>query len=252
MSDDFTDEELMAYADGEMQAAKAARLADLLPQRPDLARRIALFVATREASAESVRAHLGEPVPGGLKASVEDMIRNASSATVTAMKPAKAAASRQPFRNWALPMAASVLAVISGAIGYWIATQNAGSPGFYEIAAAADPELARLLSSLPAGKSSRLASSGAEIAMISSFHRGDQALCREFRISRADMGNYLVVACHGPGKWGVDFAMRIEGGVGDGYRPASSAETLDAYLEALGAGPALEAEVESDALGKLR
>lgn len=250
MDNDFTDEELMAYADGELAAARAAKLAALLPQRPDLAERIALFVATREASAESVKAHLGgEPVPDALKASVEDMIRTASSATVTTMKPA---ASRRSFRDWAMPMAASVLALISGAIGYWVATENARSPDFYQIAVTADAELAQALSSLPAGKSALLANSGARIGMISSFHRADQALCREFRISRADMGDHLAVACHGPGKWSIDFALRVEGGAGDGYKPASSAQTLDAYLEALGAGPALEAEAESDALGKLR
>jgi anti-sigma factor RsiW len=39
MSDEFTDEELMAYADGELHPARIARLAALLPERPDLAAR---------------------------------------------------------------------------------------------------------------------------------------------------------------------------------------------------------------------
>lgn len=258
MSDDFTDEELMAYADGELDPVRASRLVGLLAMRPDLAERMEMFARTRGVTAESVKAHLDEPVPGRLKASVEDMIRQASrrapsgAAPVTPLTPRKTASRPSPFGYWIAPIAASLIALISGAVGYWVATNQGEPPGYYQVASTADPELTRALSTLPSGGKSRLTGSGAEIALIASFYRGDQVLCREFQIAHAEIGDHLAVACHTAGKWSVDLAIRTSGGTEDGYRPASSAETLDAFLSALGAGPAIVGQAETDALGKIR
>lgn len=248
MSDEFTDEELMAYADGELDAARAAGLAALLLQRPDLARRVALFTQTRAVTAESVRAHLDQPVPAKLTSSIEAMIADKSSATVT---PLRAKRSRSPSGSWLMPIAASLLALISGAVGYWVATERMGSPGGYHIAGAADAELVQLLSTLPSGAKASLGRSGAALTMVSSFHRADDALCREFEMSEATAGNHLAVACHVSGKWTIELALH-NGGPGDVYKPASPAETLEAFLNALGAGPALDDRAEADALGKVR
>jgi hypothetical protein len=251
MSDEFTDEELMAYADGELDEMRAAKLAAVLPQRPDLASRIAVFARTRAVAAESVKAHLDRPVPEKLASSVAAMIADGkSSATVTPLRP-KQEAARGPSGNWLMPIAASLLALISGAVGYWVATERMGAAGNYHIAGAADPELVQLLSTLPSGAKASLAHSGAAITMVSSFHRADQALCREFEMSEVDAGNHLAVACHASGKWTVELALH-NGGPGDVYKPASPAETLEAFLNALGAGPALGDQAEADALGKLR
>ncbi|WP_119271683.1 anti-sigma factor family protein [Taklimakanibacter deserti] len=251
MSDEFTDEELMAYADGELDPARRARLEALLPKRPDLAGRIDMFARARSAAAESVRTHLDEPVPAKLKASVEAMIRQASQPdsadAVVPLRPRK----RTPFAAWAAPIAACLLALVAGAIGYWLATQGTVSSGDYQIAGIADPELDQVLSKLPSGEKSRLAGSGAEISMIASFLRGDQMLCREFGIAHAAMGDHLAIACRSAGKWSIDLALRTAGGAANAYKPASSAETIDAFLHALGAGPALEGQAETDALAKL-
>lgn len=256
MSDDFSDEELMAYADGELVPERAEKLAAALPGRSDLAARVALFAQTRAVTAESVKAHLDGPVPQKLQASVEEMVRKAalqpSAATVTALHPRKAASRPAPFGNWAMPIAASFLAFIAGALGYWLVSGGAPSPSYYQIAGSADPELAQILSKLPSGEKSRLMGSGADVSMIASFYRGDQALCREFAITHVEFGEHLAVACRGAGKWNIDLALRMSGGSGDAYKPASSAETLDAFLEALGAGPAIEGQAEVDALAKIR
>lgn len=256
MSDDFSDEELMAYADGELAPARAERLAAVLPERSDLAARVALFAQTRAVVAESVKAHLDGPMPWKLQASVEEMIRKAapqpSTATVTPLPPRKAASRPAPFGSWAMPIAASFLALITGALGYWLASDRAPSASYYQIAGSADPELAQVLSQLPSGEKSRLAGAGAEVSMISSFYRGDQALCREFALTHAEFGEHLAVACRGAGKWNIDLALRMSGSSADAYKPASSAETVDAFLEALGAGPAIEGQAEADALGKLQ
>lgn len=252
MSDAFTDEELMAYADGELDPARAARLEALLPKRPDLAGRIDMFAGARKAAAESIKTHLDEPVPAKLKASVEAMIKEAarpnSADGVIPLRPRK----RAPFAAWAAPLAACLLALIAGAAGYWLATQGTVSSGTYQIAGIADAELDQVLSTLPSGGKSRLAGSGAEISIIASFLRGDQALCREFGVTHAAMGDHLAIACRSGGKWSVDLALRTGGGETDAYKPASSMETIDAFLQALGAGPALEGQAEIDALAKSR
>lgn len=254
MTDDFTDEELMAYADGELAPDRGSSLAAALPARPDLAERIALFARTRSVAAESVRSRLSEPVPPKLKASVEEMIKRASekpsSATVTPLRRRHAAPRSSLFANWAMPIAASFLALATGVLGYWLASGGAPSPAYYQIAGSADPELSRILAKLPSGEKAKLEATGAEVAMVASFHRGDQALCREFTIVHAETGDHLAVACRSAGKWTIDLALRTGGGSADMYRPASSAETLDAFLNALGAGPAIEGQAEADALDK--
>jgi hypothetical protein len=256
MNDEFTDGELMAFADGELAPARAARLEALLPGRPDLAGRVDLYRRTRAAAAASVKAHLDEPVPAKLKASVEDMIRRASSPkpseNVIPLQSRKSRASSPSFASWAAPIAACLLALIAGAAGYWLATQGSVSPGTYQIAGIADPELDQILSKLPSGEKSLLANSGAEISMIASFQRSDQVLCREFNIAHAVIGDHLAIACRSAGKWSVDLALRTSGGAADTYKPASSTETIDAFLQALGAGPALEGQAEIDALAKSR
>lgn len=88
--------------------------------------------------------------------------------------------------------------------------------------------------------------------MVSSFYRGDQVLCREFQIAQAENADQLAVACYSTNKWSVDLTVRTSRGPLDGLTPASSAETLDAFLSSLGAGPAITGQVEIDALGKLK
>lgn len=253
MTDDFSDEELMAYADGELAPERLARLAEILPDRPDLARRIAVFARTSALAAESVKVGTDEPVPDKLKASVEAMIRKAApaAATITPLRSRKATPSVSPFGHWAMPIAASFLAVVAGAIGYWLASGGAPGQAYYQVAGIADPELAAVLSTLPSGEKARL-KTGEEVSMTSSFYRGDQVLCREFAIARPDKGDHLAVACRSADAWSIDLALRTGGAAAGDYKPASSAETLDAFLNALGAGPAIEGQAEVDALARLR
>jgi hypothetical protein len=253
MTDDFSDEELMAHADGELAPERSARLVEALPGRPDLARRIALFARTGALTGESVKARTNEPVPDNLKASVEAMIRKAApaSAAVTPLRPRKAAPSASPFGHWAMPIAASLLALVAGVLGYWLASGGAPGQGYYQVAGIADPELAAILSKLPSGEKARL-KAGEEVSMTSSFYRGDQVLCREFVIAGPEKGDHLAVACRNAGAWSIDLALRTSGVGADAYKPASSAETLDAFLNALGAGPSIEGQAEVDALSKVR
>lgn len=252
MTDDFSDEELMAYADGELAPDRANGLAAALPGRPDLARRVASFARTSALTAESVRAQANGPVPEKLMASVEEMIRRATlaPAAVTALRPRKSAPAF-PFGKWTMPMAASILALATGVLGYWLASGGAPASGYYQVAGIADPELAGILSKLPSGGKIRL-EAGEEVTVISSFYRDDQALCREFTIAEPRNGEHMAVACRNAGAWSIDLALRIGGGSADSYTPASSAETVDAFLNALGAGPAIEGQAETDALDKIR
>lgn len=252
MTDDFNDEELMAYADGELAPERSARLAAALPERPDLARRVAMFARVGAIAGESVRSRMNEPVPDDLRASVEAMLRKSApaSATITPLRPRKAAPAG-PFGTWSMPIAASFAALIAGVLGYWLASGGAPGAGYYQVAGIADPELAAILSKLPSGEKARLGA-GEEVSMISSFYRGDQALCREFTIARPEKGDHLAVACRNAGAWSIDLALRTGGGGADAYQPASSAEAVDAFLNALGAGPAIEGQAEVDALDKNR
>ena len=67
---EVSDETLMAYADGELDAAACSELEALLPDRPDLIARIEIFKRTRIGVGAPFEAVLNEPIPAELIARI--------------------------------------------------------------------------------------------------------------------------------------------------------------------------------------
>jgi len=65
---DFSDETLMAYADGALDAETARRVAEAAARDAAVARRIALFRDTGALLAQARAARAAPPVPGALMA----------------------------------------------------------------------------------------------------------------------------------------------------------------------------------------
>jgi hypothetical protein len=114
-----SDETLMAYADGEVDAATRAIIEAAMREDPEIRRRIAEHRALREAMQESFSAVLDEPVPQRLI----DAARGQSAApagNVVDLARARRAAAGQPLRGWRsrrpAAMAASLL--VGVALGY--------------------------------------------------------------------------------------------------------------------------------------
>jgi anti-sigma factor RsiW len=254
----FPDEMLMRFADGELDADEMAVIEKAMETNDELVARVAMFIETKAEAQAALKPLLDEPVPEKLKAAVEGMLAakraedaraEAAPATVVPFY-ARRAEPKPAGRQWTLPLAASIAAVIGGLAGYWAAGGSAPQKGVSSMAGIVDAAIGEALETVPAGQEVGLAAGG-RLRAIATFRDEMQNVCREFELDSADRSTMVSVACHADGAWRVSFAVAAPGGTG-GYAPASSTEALDAYLSAIEAGDPLSAEQEAEALAGLK
>jgi len=252
----FSDEMLMRFADGELDADEMAVIEKAMEADDDLVARVAMFIETKAGAQAALRPLLEEPVPEKLKAAVEGMVaaKRAEDARVEAapatVVPFEARKSQRPaVRQWTLPLAASIAAVIGGLAGYWAAGESGPQPGGLSVAGVVDSTIGGALGSVPAGEEVTLAA-GDRFRAIATFRDDADNVCREFELDSDGRSTVVAVACNAAGEWRVSFAVSAPGEAG-GYAPASSTEALDAYLSAIEAGEPLSGEEEAEALAAL-
>lgn len=251
----FSDETVMRYVDGELDEETSARLEAALDGDDDLNRRLERFAQTRLAAQQAMRPLLEEEVPTSLKASVEAMVAKAKGEQPTVQQPGAApvggpASARllRPANDWWRIAAAACVAGIVG-VGIGLMAGGSAPPDGLRIADIGRDALAAALNSVATGEETTLAGDAARFRAIASFHDSRQSLCREFELDMADGSTVVSVACR-DGGWAVRFAVASAGNEG-GYAPASSSETLEAYLAAIQAGAPLSQADERAALEKL-
>jgi len=247
-TEQFDDETLMAFADGELDDVTSRRVEEALETDEALAERLAVFLDTRTAVASAMKPLIDEPVPDALEASVRRMAQEAS-ARLAGTDEGKIVSFRRPEtpqvrvtrQQWLMPVAASILAVVTG-IGGFMAGRSIEPTGSFEntIAAALDGQ----------ASGSDVALGGSDtLHIIASFVDGHGDLCREYELRR-QQENTATVACRMQGKWVTRLALSSP--QTEGYVPASSQEMIDAYLTSIEAGEPLAANAEKDALaGKI-
>lgn len=256
MPNQFDDETLMAFADGELDRDAAQRVEDAIGADPNLAARVAVFAETRRQAKAALTPMLAEPIPHALSSAVERMIAEARAdnpapaSNVVAFSRPKPAA-RLERSPWVMALAASfVAAVIAGAGGYLLRAPGAGQDGHLDVAGLGNPALARALEQVNSGQEISIDETDQRFRVIASFRDDTGTLCREFEVDTADISTVVSVACRAGDAWAVNFAVVAPADTG-GYAPASSTEALDAYLSAIGAGAPLSSEDETAALAEL-
>lgn len=235
----WTDDELMAYADGELGADRRAAIDDELTTDAVLQSRVASLKAQRERVAAAYAGVLAEPVPDRLRALIET-------------KPAAAVVdlAAQRSRRMALPswaqwggMAASV--VVGVLLGTHVGRQaDADQPILVQggQAVAAGPVAKALddqLSSDPVG--------AAGVAVPLSFVGKDGNYCRAFTIAKI-----AGLACNERGIWTVQQLASAER-TNDGAMRQASTALPSALLEAAEqrmVGQTLSATQEREAQGR--
>ncbi|MGC9419611.1 MAG: zf-HC2 domain-containing protein, partial [Rhodovulum sp.] len=125
-ADEFTDETLMAFADGELDPDQAARVEAAIAADSDLARRAALFADTGDVLARAAAARPEAPVPDALMARVHE--------TLAAARAEDSGDNVVPLRRPALPIrpmaiAASLALGIGLAGGLAIGLSSGGGGG---------------------------------------------------------------------------------------------------------------------------
>lgn len=233
----FNDEILMAFADGELDAPEAAEIARLIAADPALAARVDLFRQTR--AALTVPADAGDAPPSPVDAALIARIR---AAAVPDARPATGLLARAmpANRNWQPAAIAAALALVLVAAGWLGLSSRAPSGGM-------DGALVAALDSVPSGESDV----GGQFTAIASFVIADGTLCREYETHGT--APRIGFACHGPDGWQDRFSVALSADPAPGYIPASAEiEGLDAFLADAGAGAPLTDAEEQAALAGLR
>ncbi len=248
---EFSDEILMAYADGELDAATAQAVAAEEARDPAIAARIGLFRQSRAALAGLAAARPAEPVPAALMDRVRETLEaaRAGAAEAEAEAPNVVAFRRPAGPAWVPTALAASIALAVGLSAGLLAARN-GDGGGPRLASLEAPGIDTALDAVAAGE--RIALEGGELSVIASFENAGGEFCREFEYS-ADAGATLVsVVCRGDAGWDTRFAVVAEAADDTGYAPASSLDALEAYLGAVGAGAPLSPDAEAAALERIR
>ncbi|WP_065373247.1 anti-sigma factor family protein [Ensifer adhaerens] len=265
MSDtEFTDEILMAFADGELDEETTRRVEAALETDDELMARVAMFMETRAAASEALKPALAEPVPDELTHKVRAMAVAAAAAKDaqrTADAPAAAVENIVAFRRPAdqatppqrsvsrllMAMAASLLVVVGGAGGYLLRGGGPADTGAVRMAGSVDPRLSAILDQAASGEEIAMGEGQGTVRLVSAFELATGQLCREYELAQPGEPGLVSVACRKASTWQTRLTVAKPEG-GDGYAPASSLETVDAFLTSIGAGQPLDAEAEKKAL----
>ncbi|MFN3613557.1 MAG: anti-sigma factor family protein [Rubrimonas sp.] len=242
MKGEWTEEQIAAWVDGSLDADEAARIAGIVANDP-----AALQTAERiERQNGLLRAAyadtLDEPVPARLTATV------GGRPTLAASRPSARPAARA---HWGERAPTALAAGLALAVGLGAGAALVGLPqgGGSEPAGAATLAIGPVDVRIAAALESAASGADGAVTPLATFRTAGDGWCREFETASG-----AAVACrHGPGAWSVVAAAIRPAGVEEGsagYVPAAGNldDALGAALDALGAGPALDPDAESEAI----
>jgi anti-sigma factor RsiW len=212
----LSDEMLMAYADGQLDAGERARVKKLIAQVPELAARLEVFEATGHGLASVFDEHLNAPLPDKLK-------RFAERGQPRAAKRPSFGQFADTLRDLLRPAhpfglaAASAAVLIAGAGFGWLVHGGAGSPSGELVQVENDGTVARgplrnALDSLQSGKVASVALPEGKVARVAvklSFRDHARDYCRQYEIELAASENYGGIACNSNGQWTIRFQAAL-------------------------------------------
>lgn len=231
----FSDETLMAFADGKLDNAEFDAVAEAVESDPAVAARLQKLVEGASLAKQGFSVLL-QPVPAALEASVRAAISK------TAAVPWWQRLARG--FNLSLTAGAAVaagVAVLALPLGYSLgrlSDANAWS-------ALPDPALGAALDTLASGEARSLAG-GLTVLPVATFLNSAGKVCREYETS-GDTST-ISIACRSGGVWQTQLIVAT--GTEQGYRTASGMAVVDAFLDSIGAGPVLLDTEEAEILAR--
>lgn len=244
---DFDDETLMAYADGALDTETSQRVADAAKADPHVAERIEMFRQSATLLGALGAERQEAPISDSLAARIEDTLAaaRAENAATENVVPFSA----KPARPAWVPMAlAASVALVVGGLGGLTAglSVSPDTPAGNGVASLDHPSVATALDQLGAGQTDDTG----RVAIIASFLTENGTFCREFEYDTPDSETLVSVACREDDAWLTRFAVLASGADDASYAPASSLETLDTYLSAIGATAPMSVDEEAEFLAK--
>jgi hypothetical protein len=234
----FSEETVMAYVDGELDADARAAIEAAMATDPDLARRIAQHETLRRRLRGTFAPVLEEPLPERLLATARGEAQHRRG-TVTPLR--RAAAARWSWPQWGALAASLIVGLL---LGPWLMPSGRREAFLNSDGALlASGVLSRALSEQLA--SSQPAGAPVQIGVSFRAHSGDY--CRTFVLREKDA--LAGLACHERGSWRVEALARSESAGGGEYRTAASAlpPGVAGTVDALIAGEPLDARAEAAA-----
>ena len=236
----YSDETLMAYADGELEPAERAAIEQAMQADPAIAEAVARHRALRQDIAAAFAGILDEPVPARLQSPAAAPVAPVLSLDAARAARAAQATSAPARRRWSWPEWGALAAMLMVGVLVGKVVPQGGQPAIAGNGnqVVAQGELASALDRQVGGKDAGAVRVGV------SFAARDGAYCRSFV-----MGSSAGLACRADGQWRIP-VLAEAGAEGQGaYRQAGS-ELPPAVLDAIDAriaGKPLDAAGETAA-----
>jgi len=243
----FSDDVLMAYADGELDLRTRAQVEDAMAADPQIARRVAAHQALRKRLSSGFDKVLDEPVPERLIAAARATSRvRSENRVVVPLRPRRARKVALP--NWAWPRWGAIAAsFVLGALVWHFGTHWYSSDPVTErngqllAACALDQALSNQLAS------SQSAQAPVQIGV--SFRSKGGSYCRTFQLR--EQTQLAGLACRNQDQWRLEALARSEVSAGpqSEFRPAASAlpESIAQAVDQAIEGEPLDAQGEERA-----
>ena len=250
----LSDDDLVAYADGELEPGRRAEVEAALEQDAAARERLRRLTRADELVREAYGSALDQPVPNHLRDAVE---RANTGDRVVRLNPAARLKVRAREMRRPVALAASIALCVGLAVGYLLAGLGSvptAGPGV-RLAGSLDPDsgIGRALESTPSGEV--FTSGEAAVAPLSTFRTAEGRFCRTYQARRGGDEESAVVeavACRGAGGAWRNEAVVAASTAGDSdYRPAAgdTRASLRELRPAWRAAAPLDAEAERTAIG---
>ncbi len=218
----LSDETLVAYADGQLDAAERARVKKLIAQDPVANARFEIFQATGQDLASVFDEHMNSPLPGKLS-------RFALYAQPLPVKTGRSTLGQfaDTLRNLVQPAhpfglaAASVTMLIAGIGVGWLLHGGAGENGspMSELVqvqsdghTVARGPLSVALNSLPSGRETLVPFAAGKVLRMAvklSFRNHAQDYCRQYEAGLAGSESFGGIACNSNGQWNIKLQAQL-------------------------------------------
>jgi hypothetical protein len=248
----YDEETLMAYADGELEAAQRAEIAAAIERDPALAARVEKMRAVRAKVAGAFATVLRQPVPERLRqaanggaASVSTPVTAPSRGNVVQFPSRGTPAPRAPWRarEW-LAMAASLML---GIVVTWQVLQKPDDPDFITASNGALVARGALAKALDEQLASRQDRAGAVVIGLSFEARG-KSYCRTFTLRASATAG---LACREGTEWQIPVTTAVEIPTGEMQQVATPIPpAVMQAIETRIAGDTLDVQGEEEARAK--
>jgi anti-sigma factor RsiW len=258
----FSDETLMLYADGLLEAPERGRLEKALTRDARLHARLHVFRSTGRDLAALFEPHAATPLPPRLRDMANGAVPQISSSPVRAPREHLGPRAWLPGWQQGAALAASLALLAGIGLGWLLHGGVAGTSALpsHEVVRSdgerliAGGVLRDALESLPAGGAEPGAhGSSTEVSVKMTFQDTAGHFCRQYQLSASQSQHYAGVACRVDGVWRVDFQALVPPAPSSARHmvPASaSSEIMDAVLGAIIAGDPLGSDDEAALIKK--